>query len=165
LFWNLRFRGRVDHCDEIDTTKIFSDPPVVLTGPAVSLTHRWGSTGGRFSVADIVARVFPDRRDFVRAVQNKPGMPKSTYTFHPYPSDALNYKSKTVVEYRTAARSEGLGTQYWLGRSDRPIDGVAMLIGTTPDLMQLEVRLGPEQGELTRAIVPYTESDPWRFTW
>jgi hypothetical protein len=150
---------------QIDTTKIFSDPPIVLTGPAISLTHKWGSTGGRFSVADIVARVFPDRKDFVRAVQNEPDMPKSTYTFRPYSSDALDYKSKTVVEYRTAARSEGLGTQFWLSKSDRPVDGVAMLIGTTPDLMLLEVRLGPEQDELTKAIVHHTEGDPWRFTW
>lgn len=150
--------------DAIDTTKIFSSTPLLLTGGAISLTRRWGQTSGRYSVADIIARVFPARMDVVKRIENFDGMPKSTYTFHPYPSDTPDYKSKTVVEYRTAARSEGLGTRYWLSGSDTPIDGVAMLKGEAPDLVLLEVRLSPDQDELTKAIVHDTERDVSRLT-
>lgn len=148
---------------EIDTTKIFSRDRINLAGPAISLSLIWGGTSGRFSVADIIARVFPTRTDFVRGVQNEGDMLQSTFTFGPYPADTLAYKSKTVVEYRTAARSEGLGTQFGLSRSDWPIDGVAMLLGTTPDLVLLQVRLGPEHDEITKAIVHQTEREAWRL--
>ena len=53
--------------------------------------------------------------------------------FGPYSSDELVYKSDRVVEYRTPPRLEGLGTiTSRLKPSDRPIGGVATLLGELP---------------------------------
>jgi len=77
----------------------------------------------------------------------------------PYPNDRLTYKSKSVVEYVTPAQMEGLGTHSWLEMNDEPISGVAILVGSPPDLFQLSVRLPPELRNLTPVIVGQVERD------
>ncbi len=64
-----------------------------------------------------------------------------------------------MVEYRTPAQTDGLGTQSWLPKSDRPIDGVAILVGEDPDLLLLSVRLPSESNALTKVIVDQVERD------
>jgi hypothetical protein len=71
----------------------------------------------------------------------------------------LTYKSNRVVEYETPAQTDGLGTQSWLKRNGRPIEGVAMLVGQTPDLLRLSVRLPPELNGLRGVIVHQVEHD------
>jgi hypothetical protein len=73
------------------------------------------------------------------------------------------YKSDRVVEYETPPQADGLGTQSWIKKTDGPIDGVAMLIGETPDLVLLSVRLPSELSSLTPAIVGQLERDAPRF--
>jgi len=66
------------------------------------------------------------------------------------------------VEYSTPAQHEGLGTHSSLKKSDSPIEGVAILVESTPDLMQLAVRLPPDLNRLTSAIIHQVEREAER---
>lgn len=144
----------------IDEKHIFESND--FTGPAVQLSVRFGGTSGRFAVADIVARVFPAYRVFATSVRKEFEDPANPYTFAPYPKDILNYRSKSAVEYRTPAQTEGLGTHSSLTKNDRPIEGVAILVGQPPDLILVSVRLPPDQAGLAEAIIRQVERDAAR---
>lgn len=142
----------------IEAASVFSTDQRA-SGPAIDIHHRLGDGSGRFSVADIIARVFPAYKRFVTSIIEESGQ---TFTFGPYPQDRLTYKGKTIVEYRTPAEEEGLGTHSWLEKNDSPIDGVAMLVGQAPDLLLLSVRLPLNLTGLTSAIVRQVELDAER---
>jgi hypothetical protein len=108
----------------------------------------------------VIARVFPDYRAFVTGVTEGFNLP---ITFGPYPKDILTYKGKTLVEYTTPAQTEGLGTHFWLRKNGSPISGAAILVGPTPDLLFLSVRLPADRAGLTSAIVGQAESDAARL--
>ena len=146
--------------DAIDTREIFGSWPG-LRGPAIELDYRYGGTSGRFDVADVIARVFPAYKGFALSVM-KELAPADRFTFAPFPGDKLTYKSKSIAEYRTAARAEGLGTLSAVKSNGTPIDGVAMLVGKTPDLIQLAVRLPPGMNSLTPAIIHQVEREALR---
>jgi hypothetical protein len=142
----------------IDAANMFSADQRV-SGPAIEIHHRLGAGSGRVSVAEIIARVFPAYKRFVASIIEESDQ---TFSFGPYPQDRLTYKGKTIVEYRTPAEAEGLGTHSWLKRNDSPIDGVAILIGPAPDLLLLSVRLPPDLMGLASAIVRQVELDAER---
>lgn len=146
----------------IDEKHIFDSNQ--FTGPAVQISVRFGSTSGRFAVADIIARVFPAYRAFAANVKKEFEDPANPYTFAPYPNDRLTYRSKSVVEYRTPAEAEGLGTRSSLSKNNSPIEGVAMLVGQPPDLILVSVRLPPAQAQLAPVIVRQAERDAVRGT-
>jgi hypothetical protein len=127
------------------------------------LKFRSGDTSGRFEVAEVIARVFPAYKPFVTRMMEEFGQPASSFPFGPFPKDILTYKGKTVVEYTTPAQTEGLGTHFWLRKNGSPIHGAAILIGPAPDLLFLSVRLPPDLGGLTSAIVGQAESDAARL--
>jgi hypothetical protein len=131
-----------------------------LAGPAIEVSHRFGGTSGRFDVAEVIARVFPAHKAFITSVRQGFDL---DFPSGPYPRDKLVYKSDRVVEYETPPQADGLGTQSWIKKTDGPIDGVAMLIGETPDLVLLSVRLPSELSSLTPAIVGQLERDAPRF--
>ena len=122
-------------------------------GPVVQVDHLSGGTFGRFEVAGVIARVFPDHKAFVQNVIELFDRPASDFTFRPYPDDKLITQTDRLVQFQTAPHSEGLGTMSRLKANDDPIDGVAMLEGKTPDLLMLRVRLPREQRDLTKAII------------
>jgi hypothetical protein len=127
-------------------------------GPAVYLAHRLGATSGRFSVAEVIMRVFPDHKAFAKGVTDM--FPFKEFAAGPYPGDRLTHKSKTIVEYRTPARTDGLGTYQRLEKNDHQIDGVAILIDQPePDLLLLAVRLPQDLNEEVSAIVDQVERD------
>jgi len=70
-----------------------------FSGPAIQLSVAVGDTSGRFEVAQIIARVFPSHRNFVRDVIAEDIEPASNFPFGPFPKDKLTYKSKELVEY------------------------------------------------------------------
>lgn len=82
--------------------------------------------------------------------------------FGPYPKDVLTYRNNRVVEYKTPAQTDGLGTHSLLKKNGSPIEGVAMLVGQTPDLSLLSVRLPPELNGLTSTIIRQFERDAER---
>ncbi len=143
----------------IDTASMFSTWDG-LSGPVIGVSNWDGDTSGRFQVAEIIARVFPAYKAFATHVMEE-GL-GGPFKFRPYPKDALTYKSKTVVEYRTPAQTDGLGTYLWLKKNGSPIEGVAILAGQTPNLLLLSVRLLPELNELTSIIVHQIERDAER---
>jgi hypothetical protein len=144
--------------EPVDTRNLFSDNWQGLTGPAIQLSYSYGGTSGRFTVADIIARVFPAYKAFVTDV-SKDVVPPDSFSFGPYPKDTLTYKSKSVVEYITPAETDGLGTRTELKKNDHPIEGVAILVERTPDLLLLAVRLPPELAGLSPTIIHEIERD------
>jgi hypothetical protein len=136
-----------------------------LEGAAIEVNHMYGGTSGRFSVAQIIARVFPAYRAFaVRALE----MYDLPVPSHPYPKDTLKYIGKAIVEYKTPAQTDGLGNfDSWLGKNDMPIVGAAILLvdpppepdGDSPDAVLLSVRVPANLTRLTPQIVRYVERD------
>ena len=139
--------------------KLFSSTWRVIAGPGIQVAEHYGDTSGRFEVARIVARVFPAYKAFVERVIKGDIEPASDFPFGPYPNDLLTYRGDRIVEFQTAPNSEGLGTMGSLKMNDYPIDGVAMLEGDTPDLLQLTVRLPPGMHDLTSQIIQQLERD------
>ncbi len=68
-----------------------------------------------------------------------------------------------MVEFETPANAEGLGTASRLLKNGDPIDGVAILYGEEPNLLQLSVRLTPDTADLAHVIVHETETEATRF--
>jgi hypothetical protein len=130
-----------------------------LTGLAIELAGEVGDTSGRFGVARVIARVFPDHKSFVERVIAEGIEPASSFPPGPYPEDKLTYRNKQVVEYQTPANTEGLGTNSRLKKNANPINGVAILIGDAPDLILLAVRLSPEVTGLESAVIQQLERD------
>ena len=80
-----------------------------ITGPAIQADYITTENGsGRFDAAQVLARVFPEQKAFVKSVMESLDRP-SGLTFGPYPSDKLIVKTRRFVEYQTAPHSEGLG--------------------------------------------------------
>src|SRR5579872_5981303 len=96
----------------IDDASIFSTKWGGFAGPALEVSRRFGDTSGRFGVAQIIARVFPAYKSFVMNVEKSDPGAGLSFSFGPYPSDALTYKSNRVVEHKTSAQNEGLGTYH-----------------------------------------------------
>lgn len=145
---------------------IFSTKWKGFAGPVIEISYDYGGTSGRFAVAKVIAQVFPAHRNFVENVvadEQKVGLPGTTFPNGPYKKDVLKHRGKNVVEFLTSPNSEGLGTHSWLQKNGDPIRGVAILIGSEPDLIQLSVRLPSDIGDLTPFIIQQTERDAtWR---
>ncbi len=124
-----------------------------FAGPVVQIDDLFGNTSGRYEVADVIARVFPTHRAFVRNVIDSFSQTADQFTFAPYPNDKLIVQNDRVVEFQTPAHSDGLGTMSRLKANDDPIDGVAILEGKTPDLLMLRVRLPREKRDLAPVII------------
>lgn len=145
--------------DPIDATKVSSRQWPGFRGAAVQISYASGETSGRFSVARVIARVFPKHSEFVRDVVAEGIEPASSFPSGPYPADKLIYRSSDVVEYETPAGFEGLGTQSRLKKGSSSIRGVAILIGEQHDLVQLSMRLTPQTDNVAPAILKQVETD------
>ncbi|MEI9977853.1 MAG: hypothetical protein WDN23_02430 [Edaphobacter sp.] len=143
----------------INLDNLFSETRSGFAGPVVELSITNGGTSGRFEVAKTIARVFPSHRAFVTHVIEEGIEPASLFPLGPYPNDTLIYKSNEIVEYRTPANTEGLGTNSFIQSGEYPINGVVMLMGEDTDLVRLSVRLPPKQADLIPAIVQQLQSD------
>ena len=64
-----------------------------------------------------------------------------------------------MVEYRTPANTEGLGTRSRLRKNSDPIRGVMILIGDVPDLLHLSMRLPADYAQFASTIVRQTEHE------
>ncbi len=143
----------------IDTANLFTSTWTGFAGSAIQMSREYGDTSGRVSVADTIARVFPAHREFVQRLIKEGIERTDSFASGPYPKDKLVYKSKEVVEYETPAETDGLGTNSSFQKNTNPIRGVAILVGETPDLLHLAIRLPPAMVELTSAIVQQVERD------
>lgn len=147
----------------VDTVQVLSPISTAITGPAVEIDRAYGGTSGRYEVARVIARVFPKRRSFVDNLiegKRKEGIESASgFPFGPYPNDKLTYRNANIVEFETPANMEGLGTQSTLKKNSDPIRGVAILLGKTPDLVQLSVRLPPQSRDLSAMIIHQVEAN------
>jgi hypothetical protein len=110
-------------------------------------------------VAEIIARAFPDYREFVRGVIAEGIEPASSFPLGPYPTDKMTYRNKKVVEFETPSNSNGLGTHSRLQTNADPIRGVAILFGQEPSLVQASVRLSAEDQILIQIVVRQIERE------
>ena len=145
--------------ERVTASEVFSSKWKGFAGPAIELVGQNGDTSGRFAVARAVARVFPERKSFVERIIAEEIAPADSFPSGPYPADKLMYRSKQMVEYATPANADGLGTDSRLIKNAHPIRGVAILVGETPDLVHLAVRLSPDLSDLASPIIQQLEGD------
>jgi hypothetical protein len=127
-----------------------------LSGPAIQLSNSSGETSGRFEVAKIAARLFPNRRSFVQSVIAEGLRPASDFPTGPFPADQLTRVSANLVEFETPAHADGMGTASRLVKDAEPIAGFAQMT-KDDDLTVLEVRLPPNLRALAPVIIRRAE--------
>jgi hypothetical protein len=145
--------------DSIDTKGLFSDSWKGFSGQAIQLSFDNGGTSGRFEVAKVIARVFPEYKTFAQGVIAEGIEPASDFPFGPYPSDKLTYRGKNIVEFETPANAQGLGTDSRLQMNEGPIDGVAIIGGADPDLTMLSARVPATDSDLISVMVGQVERE------
>jgi hypothetical protein len=145
--------------EPINPSELFTGNWKGFAGQVIQISNDMGDTSGRFSVARIIARVFPAHKAFVKDVIAEGIEPASSFPSGPYPNDKLTYRSNDIVEFQTPSNTEGLGTSSWLKKNGIPISGVAILFGQELNLLQLSVRLSPNLINLTPIIIQQVETD------
>jgi hypothetical protein len=143
--------------DSIDSKELFSDDWKGFPGQGVQLSFDNGGTSGRFEVAKVIARVFPEYKTFAQGVIAEGIEPASDFPFGPYPSDKLTYRAKNIVEFETPANAQGLGTDSRLQMNESPIYGVAIISGADTDLVQLSARVPANDSDLVPAMIARVE--------
>ena len=144
--------------DPIDRDGLFSGDWKGFPGHVIQLSWDSGVTSGRFEVAKVIARVFPEFKAFAQSVIAEGDEPASDFPSGPYPSDKLTYRGKSVVEFETPANAQGLGTDSRLLMNANAIDGVAIVTGDT-DLTMLAARVPATDSDLIPAIIAQVESE------
>jgi hypothetical protein len=120
---------------------------------AVEVVSNKGRGPGRFAVAQVIARVFPDRMAFANNVIAEGTLPASDFPTGPISTDQLISLGTDALAYHTKAQAGGLGTLVsGFDQSSRPIDGVAFLAGADTDLTALAIRLPEDDQDLEPAI-------------
>jgi hypothetical protein len=130
----------------------FPAPPIA--GPAVQADSVNGETSGRFEVADIAARFFPDlMRDYIQSVRREN---TELRVIKPYPLDVVHRLNDRTVEFMTPANQEGFGTSgSRLAQSGQPIRGITALSPASVEagLSQVFVRLPASEDALASVII------------
>jgi hypothetical protein len=138
--------------DEVfDRNKILGADRSKFAGSAIEVFSFEGASNGRFAVAEVIARLFPAWQWFADDLVQRESRPP--FPPGPYAADKVTRKSDSIVEYQTIPNDHGLGNRGWLDANASPVDGVAILTGSTPDLLMLNIRLPREQQSLTPVIV------------
>ncbi len=125
-----------------------------IDGPFVLLRLTGGDGSGRNRVADVIDRVFPKHRAYSRQVRKEFESADPVPT-GPWPADTLRYRNDSIVEFTTAPRKEGLGTDHWVTPNGRLIRGIVILHGENRDLTHLSLRLPPSLEHLAPAIIQH----------
>ncbi|HUD15381.1 MAG TPA: hypothetical protein VMQ56_17135 [Terracidiphilus sp.] len=145
--------------EPIDGAALLSSGWSGFAGQAIQVSVSVGDTSGRFEVARVIARVFPDLMGFVKDVIAEGIEPAASFPVGPYPTDKLTYRSKKVVEFETPPNSKGLGTDSRLRVNASPIRGVAILFGEEPSLVHASLRLPAGSENLIQTIIGQIEKE------
>ena len=145
--------------EPVSQKELFNSEWKGFSGPAIQVSLSVDDTSGRFAVARTIARVFPDRMKFVRGVVSEGIEPASSFPTGPYATDRLQRRGKNIVEFETPANTAGLGSQSRLTMNASPIQGVAILFGEEPSLVQLSMRLPDRDQTVNRAIIEQLEAE------
>lgn len=126
-----------------------------LDGPAIDLYHVTHDFSGRYTIFEVMARVFPAYREYASTFWGD----DTPLPMGPYPGDTLTYRSRRIVEYYTPAYTEGLGNAHsLLGKTELPIRGAAIVqprpdIPGHYDVVLLSVRVTPQLNGLVPIII------------
>jgi len=126
----------------------------------VELVTQDGGTSGRFDVAAVSARFFPDVvRDFIQQVREEGLLPAETFDPKPYPDDTVTRLAPRMVEFSTPAHKDGFGTEGF-AKSNQPVTGIVALSPPEDELNMsvLRVRLSAKQSALSTALVQIAAS-------
>ena len=129
-----------------------------ISGPGIQLSLAEGETSGRFEAAETIAQLFPNEKAFVNAVIAEGIEPASQFHFGPYPQDRIT-RSGNFVEFESPPGGTGFGYGFHLLPGDRPIKGVAMLVGGDDRALTLAARLPKGDDQLMSAIIHQVERD------
>ena len=132
-----------------------------LRGSAVQISLSYGGTSGRFEVADVIARYFPEHMAFARRVAAEWILDRPLPS-GPFPADRIRRPNATVVRFTTPARRLGMGTNSLLAPDADPIQGLVVLLDHEdgPDILQLSVRLPHRELHPTSAIIGAVSHNP-----
>jgi hypothetical protein len=138
------------------------NPPTSITGTGVEASVSTGGTGGRFEVAQVSARFFPqEMRAFIQKVRTGDAdLPAAHFVVKPYPNDIVTRVGDRMVEFTTPASHQGFGTSdSSFMVSDRPIRGVVTVSADAewPDLTEFEIRLPEKRAHLAKALIKLEE--------
>jgi hypothetical protein len=133
---------------------VLSDIAFTISGPAVVWGLDNASNSGRFEVARVIHRLFPDYEWFRRDLMRSENWPFSEFAPDPTHYGRVLRRSDTVVEYRMAGGWVGQGAT-WKLRPDGPqVFGAAVLQPKSDmNLLRIAVRLPPDLQPLARTIV------------
>jgi hypothetical protein len=146
--------------EPLDPTVLLDPKKHPLQGPAIQISQNYGGTSGRFEVAQLIARYFPQRRAFLHSVIKEGIEPASHFPSGAFKTDRLVSQRPNIVEYLTPAGREGLGTKSRLVPSDLPIHAVAAVIGNADEDWAgyiFSVRLPEDQDDLTPVILGWAK--------
>ncbi len=124
-------------------------------GPMVRRRFADGATSGRFEVARVAGRLFPQARGFAERVRDEGIDEPGTYAFSPWPHDRIQRLSKTVVTFATPGGMRGLGHPGGPPYGPEETSGVVVFETSAdgdPALLRLDVRLGSGTDLLASAI-------------
>jgi hypothetical protein len=102
-------------------------PENLKGGAAVIMSVRYGDTSGRFTVAEISARAFPQARRFTEQVMKEQSARPDVFALGP--SEQIKHLSDFVVSYATPPGNHGIGTSLGLLPGAQPIFGLTFLLG------------------------------------
>jgi hypothetical protein len=135
---------------------ILERPAKIGGGPAIVVSSFVGETSGRFAMAKIAARIFPEARGFVEKVRAEGADDPAEYVFGLWPDDTITRLSDSSVSYTTPPSTVGLGTMYGPVPGSEPIRGLVFLNLSSsnhgPNLTKLSVRLPNAVNRLYPAI-------------
>jgi hypothetical protein len=124
--------------------------------PAVVSKYVIGDTSGRFTVARMAARLFPQTRSFVESVLSKGLVDTKDFAFEIVSSDTIDRLSDSAITFSTPSGKQGLGTELLESAGDQAISGLVLLDQYAPNGFNLEhlaVRLSAHDGPLASAII------------
>jgi hypothetical protein len=130
-------------------------PAKAVAGPGVELVIRDGGTSGRFDVAAVAARFFPDlMHDFIQRVKGENLLQTGPFDPKPYPHDEIVQITPRMLEFSTPANQDGFGTEGFL-KSDQRVKGLVALSEPLkePTLSVLRVRLPATQSALSASLI------------
>jgi hypothetical protein len=135
---------------------VFPDNDAI--GAIIQLDYISSDNGsGSYKMAEVLARIFPDQKTYIRRGADISDPPGNQVPFGPFPHDELVRRSDHLVHYRTPAHSEGLGTMNGLKANGNPIDTLALFREDTrwssAYLLMLRVRLPRELRDLAPVII------------
>ena len=133
---------------------VFPRKPVETQG--VIAIESYGSTSGRFEVAEVSVRLFPVRMaDFIARVKAEGFSSPDFSKIKSFRYDKYTYLRPDLVEFTTMANHQGIGTGI-LVPSNKPVRGVVGLSPNAnhePRLLQFDVRLSTSDDRFAQTLI------------